>query len=105
VHGCTGCIRVRTVGFLNFAVEVESTVLPEYTQSTRLHTPYEDDVRMVMHVPQVEAFAQSIRAGTSPAVTLAEARAALSVIDAAFKSGKAGVPVCPAGTLAERHAC
>jgi predicted dehydrogenase len=113
VHGSAGRIRVWPVGFLDFAVEVESTVLPEYAQSTRLHTPYEDDARMVMHVPQVDAFAAAIRTGTPPAarpepverVTLAEARATLSVMDAVFKSGKAGMPVCPSGTLAERHAC
>jgi predicted dehydrogenase len=48
---------------------------------------------MVMHVPQVEAFASAIRAGTPPAITLAEARTTLSVIDAVFKSAKAGAPV------------
>jgi predicted dehydrogenase len=93
VYGRAGRINIRPAGFLDFAVTVESTALPEYGKAQRLHTPYGDTVRMVMHVPQVEAFASAIRAGTPPAITLDEARTTLSVIDAVFKSAKAGAPV------------
>lgn len=93
VFGRAGRINIRPVGFLDYAVDVESSVLPEYAKTTRLHTPYAVDPRTVMHVPQVEAFAAAIRQRIEPAVTLTEARTVLSVIDAAFKSAKAGAPV------------
>lgn len=93
VFGRAGRINIRPVGFLDYAVDVESAVLPEYAKTTRLHTPYTVDPRIVMHVPQVDAFAAAIREGKTPATTMAEARIVLSVIDAAFKSAKSGAPV------------
>ena len=58
ICGRAGRISIRPVGFLDYAVDVESTVLPEYAKLTRLHTPYSEDARIVMHVPQLEAFAR-----------------------------------------------
>jgi predicted dehydrogenase len=93
VYGRAGRIRIAPAGFLDYAVSVVSKEISEYAEEKRLHTPNTDDPRFVMHVPQVEAFANAIRTGTQPAVTLAEARITLSVIDAVFKSAKAGAPV------------
>jgi predicted dehydrogenase len=47
-----------------------------------------------MHLPQLEEFARAIREGGSPAVTLAEARRVMVVLDAVFEAGRTGTVVC-----------
>jgi predicted dehydrogenase len=93
IRGRKGSLSLRPIGFLDFEVEVQSTVAPEYAQPTKLRSLLADDARLVMHVPQLESFASSIRDHHAPAVSAAAGRQVLRVIDAIFASGKAGQPV------------
>jgi predicted dehydrogenase len=93
VRGRKGNLNLRPIGFLDFEVEVQSMVMPEYAQPTRLRSLVTDDVRLVMHVPQLQSFAAAIRDQRSPTVDVAAGRQVLRVIDAIFASGKAGQAV------------
>ena len=47
-------------------VFVMSSALPAYSQPTSIHLPQMEDLRILMHQPQLAEFAQAIRSGASP---------------------------------------
>jgi predicted dehydrogenase len=94
IVGRAGRIGLRGAGFLNYTVEVISKRQPAYSQPTTLRPTWTGDARVAMHVPQLEEFARAIREGGSPAVTLAEARRVMVVLDAVFEAGRTGTVVC-----------
>ncbi len=93
IYGRAGRISLNTVGFLEQEIVVQSVVLPEYAQPTPIRLPLADDIRMVKHVAQLEAFAEAIREKHSPPITVCDGRKVLKVIDAVFRSGETGKPV------------
>ena len=51
------------------------------------------DLRILMHQPQLAEFAQAIRERRQPAITVSDGRRVLKVLDAFIKSERAGQPV------------
>lgn len=94
IVGRDGRIGVRGASFLNYTVEVISKNQPAYSQPTTLRPAWTGDARVAMHLPQLEEFARAIREGSPPAVTLAEARRVMEVLDAVFEGGRTGKVVC-----------
>ena len=90
IVGREGRIALRGVDFLNYSIEVISKKQPAYSEPTVLRPRWSGDARVAMHLPQLEAMAKAIREGGPPAVTLAEARRVMEVIDAVFESGRTG---------------
>ena len=90
IVGSEGRIGLRGADFLNYSVEVVSKNEPAFSQPTVIRPTWSGDARVAMHRPQLEEMAQAIHAGRPPAVTLAEARRVMEVIDAAFESGRTG---------------
>jgi predicted dehydrogenase len=88
IYGREGTLSLNLVGPLDFEITITSKRLPEYAKAQTLHLPLADDLRMVKHVAQLEAFAQAIREKRQPPVTLADGRNVLKVTDAVFKSGE-----------------
>ena len=93
IHGRDGRISLNPVGFLEQEIVVSSTRLPEFKEPTTIRLPLTDDIRMVKHVAQLEAFAAAIRERCQPPITVSDGRQVLKVIDAVFKSGQTGQPV------------
>lgn len=94
ILGRAGRIGLRGAGFLNYTVEVINKRQPDYGQPTTLRPVWYGDARIAMHPPQLEEFAKAIRESGSPAVTLAEARRVMEVLDAVFEAGRTGKVVC-----------
>lgn len=92
IFGNQGRISLRGVGF-EYEVQVVSGVLPSYAQPTTIHLPQIEDLRILMHLPQLEEFAQAIREQREPSCTLNQGRRVLKVIDAFQASSRAGQPV------------
>ena len=90
IIGSEGRIGLRGADFLNYTVEVISKQEPAYSQPTVIRPAWSGDARVAMHLPQLEEMAQAIHEGRPPAVTLAEARRVMEVIDAVFESGRTG---------------
>jgi len=92
IYGRQGRISVRSVGF-HYTIEIVSSILPAYTQPTTIHIPQVDDLRILMHLPQLSEFAQAIQECRQPAVTVTDGRRVLKVLDAIIKSDRTGEPV------------
>lgn len=92
IHGRQGRISLRSAGF-HYTIEIVSSVLPAYAQPTTIHIPQMDDLRMLMHLPQLAEFAQAIQERRQPAVTVTDGRRVLKVLDAIIKSDRTGEPV------------
>jgi predicted dehydrogenase len=92
IYGRQGRISLRGIGF-HYTIDIVSQVLSAYTQPTTIHLPQLEDLRMLMHLPQLAEFAQAIRERRQPAVTVADGRRVLKVLDAIIKSDRTGEPV------------
>ncbi len=92
IYGRQGRISLRGVGF-HYTIDIVSRALPAYTQPTTLHIPQIDDLRILMHLPQLAEFAQAIQECRQPAITVTEGRRVLKVLDAIIKSDRTGSPV------------
>ena len=93
LFGREGTISLRMADWPDFEITVASKALREYAEMQKIRVPLEDDLRMVKHTAQLEAFAQAIREKRRPPVTLADGRNVLKVIDAVFKSGETCKPI------------
>jgi predicted dehydrogenase len=92
IYGRQGSISLRGVGF-NYTVEVLSNALSAYSQPTLIHLPQVEDLRILMHRPQLAEFAQAIREKQQPACSITDGRRVLKIIDAFIKSNRACQPV------------
>jgi len=92
IYGRQGRISLRGIGF-HYTIDIVSRVLPAYTQPTTIHLPQIDDLRILMHLPQLAEFAQAIQEHRQPAVTVTDGRRVLKVLDAIIKSDRTGEPV------------
>ncbi len=92
IFGRQGCISLRG-GAFNYTLEVASDTLPAYSSPTTMHFPQIPDHRILMHLPQLEDFAQAIRQHRQPSCTVADGRRVLRVLDAIVKSDRAGEPI------------
>jgi len=92
IYGRQGYISLRGGGF-NYTVEVMSNALPAYSQPTSIHLPQIEDLRILMHLPQLAEFAQAIQERRQPSCTVTDGRRVLKVLDAFVRSDRAGQPV------------
>jgi predicted dehydrogenase len=92
IYGRQGRIGLRGVGF-DYSIEVVSGSLPAYAQPTSIHLPQMQDLRILMHQPQLAEFAQAIRERRQPSCTVSDGRRVLKVLDAFTRSARSGQPV------------
>jgi predicted dehydrogenase len=92
IYGRQGRISLRGAGFA-YEVDVASGALAAYSQPTSIQLPQLEDLRILMHLPQLAEFAQAIRERRQPSCTVTDGRRVLKVLDAFFKSERAGGPV------------
>jgi myo-inositol 2-dehydrogenase/D-chiro-inositol 1-dehydrogenase len=92
IYGRQGSISLRGVGF-NYTVEVLSSALSTYSQPTLFHLPQVEDLRILMHRPQLAEFAQAIREKRQPACPITDGRRVLKILDAFIKSNRSCQPV------------
>ena len=92
IYGRQGRIGLHGVGF-TYSIDVVSSALPAYSQPTSIHLPQMEDLRILMHQPQLAEFAQAIRERRQPAITVSDGRRVLKVLDAFIRSERAGQPV------------
>ena len=88
VHGRAGRITLRGWNFLQFEIEVSSTTNPAYTHPTVIRPRIGRDNISQMLVPELEEFAQAIRERRNPAITAADGRMVLKVLDAVVEAGR-----------------
>ena len=92
IYGRQGRIGLHGVGF-TFSVDVVSSALSAYSQPTTIHLLQMEDLRILMHQPQLAEFAQAIRERRQPAITVSDGRRVLKVLDAFTRSERTGQPV------------
>jgi predicted dehydrogenase len=92
IAGRQGRISLRGAGF-TYSIDVASGALPAYAQPSTLHLPQIEDLRILMHLPQLAEFAQAIGERRQPAITVSDGRRVLRVLDAIIQSERSGAPV------------
>ena len=65
IYGRQGRIGLHNVGFA-YSVDVVSSAVPAYSQPTTIQLPQMEDLRILMHQPQLAEFAQAIRERWQP---------------------------------------
>lgn len=93
IHGRAGKITLRGYTFLQFEIEVLSTVLPAYRAPTIIRPFIWPDNISMMFVPEVEEFAGAICEHRPPAITAADGRRVLRILDAIVQSSRTHQPV------------
>jgi predicted dehydrogenase len=93
IVGRAGKITLRGRNFLQFEIEVTSSVLPAYAEPTVIRPDVRRDNITMMLIPELEEFACAIRERRPPAITAADGRCVLRVLDAIVQSGQSGRPV------------
>jgi predicted dehydrogenase len=93
IHGGAGTIELRGRNFLQFEVEVSSTVLPAYAELTVIRPSVRRDNITMMLVPELEEFAAAVYERRQPAITVADGRQVLRILDAVTESGRVGRPI------------
>ena len=92
IYGRQGRIGLHGVGF-TYSIDVVSSALPAYNQPTTIHLPQVEDLRILMHQPQLAEFAQAIREQRQPACTVMDGRRVLNVLDTFIRSERTSQPV------------
>ena len=64
IYGRQGRISLRGIGF-TYSIDVVSSVLPAHVQPTTIHLPQMQDLRILMHQPQLAEFARRSGSGGS----------------------------------------
>lgn len=93
IHGSAGMIELRGRNFLQFELEVTSKVLPAYAEPTIIRPAVRRDNITMMLVPELEAFAAAVYERCQPAITVADGRQVLRILDAVRESGRAAKPI------------
>jgi predicted dehydrogenase len=93
ITGRAGMLSLRTSGFLDYEIWVQSNVLEQYKAPTMIHPVAAGDPRNVKHLAQLREFVRAIREHAETAVTIHDARRVLRIIDAIRTSDGAGVPI------------
>jgi predicted dehydrogenase len=92
IYGRQGRISLRGVGF-TCSIDVVSSALPAYSQPTSIQLPQTEDLRILMHRPQLAEFSQAIHERQQSSCTVTDGRRVLKVLDAFIKSDRTGGPV------------
>jgi predicted dehydrogenase len=92
IYGRQGRISLRGVGF-TYGIDVVSSTLPAYSQPTSIHLPQIEDLRLLIHQPQLAEFDQAIREHRQPSCSVTDGRRVLKMLDAFTRSDRIGGPV------------
>jgi myo-inositol 2-dehydrogenase/D-chiro-inositol 1-dehydrogenase len=93
VHGRAGDIGLRARSLFQGEVEVFSSSTPAFREPATIHPVLRGDAITTMLVPELEEFARSIAENRPPAVTAADGRRVLKILDAAVESARTGQAV------------
>lgn len=92
LYGRDGRLGLTSSYWLQSEISVFSTAIPAYAEPTTIRPRVSGDPILVMLVPELEEFAAAIRERRPPAVTAADGRRVLRVLDAVIESGRTGGP-------------
>jgi scyllo-inositol 2-dehydrogenase (NADP+) len=92
IYGRQGHLSLQGSGF-TYGITLESSAIPAYSKPTSIAIPQIEDLRILMHRPQLAEFANAIQEHRQPSCTVADGRKVLKVIDACFQSDQTGKPV------------
>jgi predicted dehydrogenase len=90
IHGRAGRVMLRGPDFISFEVEIESQAVASYAHTTVVRPRAEGDHITAMLVPELEEFALAVRQGRPPAITAADGRRVLQVLDAVVAADRSG---------------
>ena len=93
IHGRAGRVTLRGWNFLQFEVEVSSTVNAAYAQPTVIRPGIERDHITMMLVPELEEFARAIAEEREPSITGTDGRRVLRVLDSVVAADRRGVSI------------
>ena len=89
VHGSAGRVTLRGWNFLQFEIAVSSNTNPSYAQPTVIRPRIWRDNVAMMFEPELEEFASAVRERRQPAITVADGRQVLTVLDAVVRANRA----------------
>lgn len=92
IYGRQGRLSLQGYGF-TYEITVESSAISAYSNPTRIAIPQVDDLRILMHEPQLAEFSKAIQEQRQPSCTVGDGRKVLKLIDALFQSDHIGKPV------------
>lgn len=95
ILGRAGKVSLRGRNFLQFEIEVSSSNIAAYREPTIIRPTVRRDNISMMFVPELEEFARSIKERRPPAITAADGRRVLAVLDAVVESARSGRTVTP----------
>ncbi len=90
IYGREGRIGLASSNWLRYEISVASTAVPAYAEPTTICPSLWGDPIMMMLVSEVEEFAAAIQENRQPAITAADGRQVLKVLDAVVESGRTG---------------
>ncbi len=90
IYGRQGRIGLATSNWLQHEISIHSSALPAYAEPTTIRPRLWGDPIMMMLVPEVEEFAAAIQENRQPAITAADGRQVLKILDAVVESGRTG---------------
>lgn len=90
VIGDSGFIGLRGRNFVQFDIEVHSSVLEAYREPTIIQPTLKRDHITMMFVPELAEFADAVEQGRPPGVTASDGRRVLRVVDAVSMCGRTG---------------
>jgi predicted dehydrogenase len=90
IYGRQGRIGLASSNWLQYEISVHSSALPAYAEPTTIRPRLWGDPIMMMLVPEVQEFAAAIRENRQPAITAADGRQVLKILDAVVESGRTG---------------
>jgi predicted dehydrogenase len=93
IYGREGRISLVCSDWLQYEISVLSRVNPAYAEPTTICPIVRGDPVIRMLVPELEEFAAAIQEKRQPAITAADGRRVLKVLDAVVESGQTGRPV------------
>ena len=89
LHGSAGRATLRGWNFLHFEIEVLSNTNPSYAQPTVIRPRIWRDNLAEMFEPELEEFANAVREKRQPAISVADGRQVLKVLDAVTRANRA----------------
>ena len=88
VIGDAGSIALRGRNFVQFDIEVQSTVVPAYREPTIIRPGMQRDHITTVLMPELAEFAAAIEDRRAPAITPSDGRRVLRALDAVVASGR-----------------
>lgn len=92
IYGRAGHIGLASSNWLRYEISVSSEAIPAYAQPAVIRPRLSGDPIMMMLIPELEEFSAALQDERQPAITVADGRQVLKVLDAVLESGRMGRP-------------